>query len=73
MQQLKNHVGKGDHRQGKRGENRVTPRGKQPRNSILNKEQHHAGEGDDAENQGNQLARAVRNINILHSPLFSAA
>ncbi len=71
MQQLKNHVGKGDHRQGKRGENRVTPRGKQPRNSILNKEQHHAGERNDAENQRNQLAGTIRSI--LHTPLFPAA
>ena len=57
--QLKNHVGEGDHRQGKRGENLVTPRGKQPRSSILNKEQHHAGQRDDAENQRNQPAGAV--------------
>ena len=73
MRQLKNHVGASDHGQGKRGENLMTPCGKQPRNSVFGKEQHNAGEGDDAENQGNQLARAVRNINILHSPLFSAA
>ncbi len=53
MQQLKNHVREGDHRQRKRGENRMTPRGKQPRSRILNKEQHHAGERNDAENQRN--------------------
>ena len=71
MHQLKNHVGEGDHRQGKRGENLVTPRGKQPRSSILNKEQHHAGQRDDAENERNQPASAVSSI--LHIPLFSAA
>jgi len=71
MRQLKNHVGAGDHRQGKRGENLVTPRGKQPRSSILDKEKHDAGEGDDTENQWNQLAGAVGSN--LHSPLFPAA
>lgn len=71
MHQLKNHVGEGDHRQGKRGENLMTSRGEQPRSSILNKEQHHAGQRDDAENERNQPASAVSNI--LHIPLFSAA
>ncbi len=71
MQQLKNHVGKGDHRQGKRGENLVTSDGKQPRSSILKKEQHHASERDDAENQRNQPAGAVSSN--LHTSLFRAA
>jgi len=71
MQQLKNHVGKGDHRQGKRGEKLVTPGGKQSRSSVLNKEQHHAGERNDAENQWNQVTGTTRSI--LHTSLFRAA
>ncbi len=71
MQQLKNHVSEGDHRQGKRGENLVTPRRKQPRSSILNQEQRHAGQRNNAENQRNQPASAVSSN--LHIPLFSAA
>jgi hypothetical protein len=69
--QLKQHVGAGDHGQGKCGKNRVTPRGKQSRSGVLNKEQRHAGERDDAENQRNHSAGAVGSN--LHNPLFSAA
>ena len=71
MDGLVDEVGEGDHGQGKCGENFVTPCGKQTRGSVFNKEQHHAGERDDAENQRNQPARAVRSN--LHSPLFPAA
>ena len=71
MRQLKNHVGAGDHRQRKRGESIVTPRGKQPRSSVLDKEQRDGGQCDDAENQWNEPAGAVGSS--LHNPLFSAA
>lgn len=49
----------------------MTVRGKQPGNCIFDEEQQHGGERDDAENQRNQLGRAVRNI--LHNSLFPAA
>ena len=71
MYQLKNRVGASNHGQGKRGQNLMTPCGKQSWSGILREEKHDASEGDDTEKQRNQFAGAV--ASNLHSPLFPAA
>ena len=71
MCQLKNHVGAGDHGQGKRGESIVTSRWKQPGSSVPGEERRDGGQCDDAENEWNQPAGAVRSS--LHNSLFPAA
>ncbi len=71
MQQLKDHVSAGDHRQRKRGENIVTPSRKQPRTSVLNKQQSDAGQRHHAENQWNHPAGTIGSS--MHNSLFSAA